>query len=113
VHLSLAGELLGVIAEGLQRPAAVAIRGELLAVSELRGGRISLLDRSGAIVARVGVNAVAEEVNVNTTPPEKWRPGEVTAPHGLAFGAQGELYVSEFNLFGRVHRFALPAEAAR
>ncbi len=105
VHMALDGQLLGVIAGDLLRPAAVAIHGENLAVSELRGGRITILDRSGKVVSRIGTNAVAEEVNVNSTPPEKWRPGEVTAPHGLTFNAQGDLLVSEFNLFGRVHRF--------
>jgi hypothetical protein len=105
VHLSLDGKLLGVIASELLRPAAVAIHGDHLAVSELRGGRITILDKAGKVVARIGTNAVAEEVNVNSTPPEKWRPGEVTAPHGIAFTAQGDLMVSEFNLFGRVHRF--------
>lgn len=105
VHLALDGTMLGVIASDLLRPAAVATHGDYLAVSELRGGRITLLDKSGAVVNRIGTNAVAEEVNVNTTAPEKWRPGEVTAPHGLTFTAQGDLFVSEFNLFGRVHRF--------
>jgi hypothetical protein len=105
VHMALDGKLLGVIAGELLRPAAVAVHGESLAVSELRGGRITLLDKEGKVVARIGTNAVAEEVNVNSTPPEKWRPGEVTAPHGIAFTAQGDLLVSEFNLFGRVHRF--------
>jgi hypothetical protein len=104
--MSLDGALLGVIAGDLMRPAAVAIHGDYLAVSELKGGRISMLDKAGAVVTRIGTNAVAGEVNVNTTPPEKWRPGEVTAPHGLAFNAQGDLFVSEFNLFGRVHRYA-------
>jgi len=106
VHMSLDGALLGVIAGDLMRPAAVAIHGDYLAVSELKGGRISMLDKAGAVVTRIGTNAVADEVNVNTTPPEKWRPGEVTAPHGLAYNAQGDLFVSEFNLFGRVHRYA-------
>jgi len=105
VHLALDGTLLGVVAGDLMRPAAVAIHGDYLAVSELKGGRISLLDKAGAVLTRIGTNAVAEEVNVNTTAPEKWRPGEVTAPHGLTFTAQGDLLVSEFNLFGRVHRF--------
>ena len=31
--------------------------------------------------------------------------GAVTAPHGIAFTEQGDILVSEFNLFGRVHRF--------
>jgi hypothetical protein len=114
VHMALDGTLLGVIAGDLLRPAAVAIHGDHLAVSELRGGRISILDKAGAVVARIGTNAVAGEVNVNTTPPEQWRPGEVTAPHGLAFTAQGDLFVSEFNLYGRVHRFVRPvAQASR
>jgi hypothetical protein len=29
------------------------------------------------------------------------------APHGVAFNAMGDLFVSEFNLFGRVQRFSL------
>jgi hypothetical protein len=114
VHFSLDGKLLGVIASELKRPASLAIRGDYLAVGELAGGRIVLLDKEGKIVAQMGTNAVAEGVGVNTTPPEKWRPGEVTAPHGLAFSAAGDLFASEFNLFGRVHRFVrLPAANAR
>lgn len=105
VHLSLEGEFIGVVAADLQRPAAVAIKGDHLAVSELKAGRISLLDRSGTVLGRVGENSVSSEVNINTTPPEQWRPGELTAPHGLTFGTDGELFVAEFNLFGRVHRF--------
>jgi hypothetical protein len=29
------------------------------------------------------------------------------APHGVAFNANGDVFVSEFNLFGRVQRFNL------
>lgn len=105
VHLSLGGELLGVVASELKRPASLALQGEYLAVGEVSGGRIDILDRSGKLVTQVGINASVEGIGVNTTPPDQWQPGEVTAPHGLAFTPGGDLLVSEFNLFGRVHRF--------
>jgi hypothetical protein len=37
VHLSLEGQFMGVIAEKMLRPAAVAISGDYAAVGELRG----------------------------------------------------------------------------
>lgn len=110
VHLSLDGQLLGVYVGDLQRPAAAAVYGDNLAVSELKGGRITLLDKAGKVVTTLGNNTVAEEINVNTTAPDKWRPGVVTAAHGLTFTPQGDLFASEFNLFGRVHRFIRVAE---
>src|SRR5690606_17572058 len=117
VHLSLDGQLIGTLATDLLRPAAVAIHGENLAVSELKGGRISILGKDGNLITQVGINTAEDEINVNTTAPEKWRPGVVTAPHGLTFNARGDLLVSEFNLFGRVHRFVrlddAPAAAGR
>jgi hypothetical protein len=98
VHLSLDGQFLGVVAEGLLRPAAVAIRKDVAAVPELRG-RISLVDKTGHTVAVLGVNDVADDVNNNRTAPSRWKPGVVTAPHGVAFADNGDLVGSEFNLF--------------
>jgi hypothetical protein len=112
VHFALDGKLIGVFATDLKRPGSLAIRGDYLAVGELAGGQIDLFDKEGRIVTQMGVNAVADTVGVNTTPPEKWRPGEVTAPHGLTFAPNGDLLASEFNLFGRVHRFVLQADPA-
>jgi hypothetical protein len=107
VHLALDGKVLGVIASDLKRPSSLALRGDYLAVGELAGGRINLLDKEGKVVTQLGINAVAENVGVNTVPPERWQPGQVTAPHGLTFTPQGDLLAAEFNLFGRVHRFVL------
>jgi hypothetical protein len=44
-------------------------------------------------------------VGGNQVPPEQWRPGFVVSPHGVALNARGDLFVSEFSRFGRVHRF--------
>jgi hypothetical protein len=104
VHLSLDGRFLGVVAEGLLRPAAVAVSGDLAVVPELRG-RVSVIDKAGRTVALVGANDVAEDTNTNRTEPARWKPGVVTAPHGVAVTDRGDLLIAEFNLFGRLHRF--------
>ena len=44
-------------------------------------------------------------VGGNQIPPELWRLGIFGAPHGVAVNDRGDLFVSEFNASGRVHRF--------
>ena len=104
VHLSAEGEFLGVVAKDLLAPAAVCVQGDYALVGEI-GGAVSVLDKEGKTVARVGLNTEKSEVKNNKTEPAKWRPGFVTAPHGVAFNAAGDIFVAEYSLFGRIHRF--------
>ena len=104
VHMSLDGEFLGVIAKDLLNPAAVAVQGDLALIGEIKG-RVTLLDKAGKVVAQFGANDHADETGTNKTEPDKWRTGVVTAPHGVAFDGKGNVFVSEYNIFGRVHRF--------
>jgi len=104
VHMSLDGEFLGEVAKDLLLPAAVAVQGDYALIGEIKG-RITILDKAGKIVTQFGANDHADEVGTNKTEPDKWRPGIVTAPHGVAFDAKGNVYVSEYNIFGRIHRF--------
>jgi hypothetical protein len=103
VHLSLDGAFLGVVAQGLLLPAAIVIDGEHAIVGELTG-RVTVLDKAGTVVSRVGANS-EQGVGTNKIPPAQWRPGFVLSPHGVALNARGDLFVSEFSTFGRVHRF--------
>ena len=103
VHLSLEGAFIGVVAGDLLRPAAVAISGEHAVVGELNG-RVSILDKAGKVVARLGANS-DPGVGTNKIPREQWRSGIFVSPHGVAVNQQGDLFVSEFNLAGRLHRF--------
>ena len=103
VHLSLDGEFLGVVAKDLLLPAAILIYQDYAIVGELRG-RVTVLDKSGAAVRQVGMNTDVG-VGGNQIPPELWRLGTFGAPHGVAVNEHGDLFVSEFNAFGRVHRF--------
>ena len=106
VHLSLDGQLLGVVAKDLLLPAAIVIDGDNAIVGELTG-RVTVLDKAGAVVLRVGANT-EQGVGTNKLPPAQWREGFVLSPHGVALNAHGDLFVSEFNAFGRVHRFNRP-----
>ena len=103
VHMSLDGAFLGVVASDLLLPAAVVLSGDNVIVGELRG-RITVLDKSGAVVSRIGANT-EEGVGTNKLPPAQWRQGFVLSPHGVALNERGDLFVSEFNAYGRVHRF--------
>ena len=103
VHLALDGAFLGVVAKDLLLPAAIVIDGENAIVGEL-SGRVTVLDKSGAAVTRIGANT-EQGIGTNKIPPEQWRSGFVLSPHGVALNARGDLFVSEFSAFGRVHRF--------
>jgi len=103
VHLSLEGQFLGVVAKDLLLPAAVTISGDHAIVGEL-GGRVTILDKTGAVAARLGANT-GEGVGTNKLPPDQWKTGLFLSPHGVALNARGDLFVSEFSAFGRVHRF--------
>jgi hypothetical protein len=103
VHLSLSGEFLGVVASDLLLPAAITVNGDHAIVGELRG-RVTILDKAGKVVEQIGANT-EQGVGTNQLKPEQWRSGFVLSPHGVAINAQGDLFVSEFNLYGRVHRF--------
>jgi hypothetical protein len=103
VHLSLDGAFLGVVATDLLLPAAIAIDGDNAIVGEL-SGRVTVLDKAGAVITRIGANS-EQGIGTNKIPPAQWRPGFVLSPHGVALNTRGDLFVSEFSTFGRVHRF--------
>jgi len=105
VHMSLDGDFMGVVAKDLRLPAAVVMHGEYAAIGELNG-RVTILDKSGNVVTRLGANT-EPGVGNNQIKPEQWRPGIVISPHGVAFNDKGDLFVSEYSLYGRVHRFNL------
>jgi len=104
VHMSTDGKFIGEIVTGLMMPACVAIHGDLAAIGEIKG-RVTLLDKAGKKAKQLGYNSNPKEVGTNRTPRQSWRTGIVTAPHGVAFNAKGDLFVAEYSTTGRVHRF--------
>ncbi len=104
IHISLEGKFIGVYAKDVLRPAAVAVHGDLAVTGEIKG-RATLYDKAGKVVAQLGHNTAPGETATNKLAPAKWRAGIFSAPHGVAFNAAGDLFVAEYTVFGRIHRY--------
>jgi sugar lactone lactonase YvrE len=100
-HFDLDGNWIGVVADGLRRPTDLAFRGDVVAVTELAGG-VKILDKSGKVVALLGENPNPKQRGQNGVAPDKAEPAHFTAPHGLAYDSAGNLYVQDWNRFGRI-----------
>ncbi len=105
-HWDLDGNFVRVIQKDLRMPAAVHIRGEYAIIPELQG-RVTVLDKTGAIVAQVGDNPEPKQRANFGLPPEQWRDGICNSPHGASMDAAGNLIVSEWSQFGHLHFFRL------
>ena len=66
---------------------------------------MTILDKAGKVVTRVGANTGAGRRHEPRAKPDQWKTGLVLSPHGVAINSRGDLFVSEFNQTGRVHRF--------
>ncbi|MDG1358561.1 MAG: hypothetical protein P8P36_10240 [Akkermansiaceae bacterium] len=103
VHLDLEGNWIGVHATGLRRPCAVTFHGDYAAVAELEA-RVAVLDKQGSIISLVGDNPNKEQWAKFPVKPEDQKPGIFTAPHGLSFDKDGNLYVQDWNATGRISK---------
>ena len=104
VHVGLDGSMIGIHARDLRRPSAVAFKGDHVVVAEIVG-RISVLDKEGKSVTVVSDNPA--KYKGNRWKPEEWKEGIVGSPHGIAFDAEGNILMTEYNRWGRLMRFDL------
>jgi len=101
LHYSLEGEYLDEVVTGLGMPTAVAIQGDYVSVPDLHG-RLVILDKSNTIIAVLGHNSdPATRVNHNV-PQDKWIEGIFSGTHGSYWDKEGNLYVQDWNISGRI-----------
>lgn len=112
----LEGRFLRVVGEGiLAGPTQMAVDGDRLVVTDLLAGRVTILDAGGRLVTHLFPQP---------SPPESWatlaeewplvrggdgmltraalEPGAFLAPHGVAVDDAGMIFVTEFQIGGRV-----------
>ena len=103
-YWDLDGNFVKVIQKDLRMPAAVHIRGDYAVFPELQG-RVTVLDKEGKIVAQIGDNPNEKQRANFGLKAEEWKDGICNSPHGASIDKEGNLIVSEWRQFGRLHKF--------
>jgi len=101
LHYSLDGEFIEVVVTGLGMPTSAAVQGDYVSVPDLHG-RLVILDKSNTIMAVLGHNADPKtRVNFNV-PQDQWIEGIFNGTHGSYWDKDGNLYVQDWNVSGRI-----------
>lgn len=101
LHYGLDGEFIEEVITGLGMPTSVTIQGDYVSVPDLHG-RLVILDKSNTIMAVLGHNPdPAKRGNFNV-PQAEWIEGVFSGTHGSYWDAEGNLYVQDWNVSGRI-----------
>jgi len=100
-HTDLEGNWIGEYATNLRRPCAVSILGNVCAVAELEA-RVTIINKAGTPIAFLGDNPDPKQWAKFPVAPADMTPNLFTAPHGLSFDKDGNLYVEDWNQIGRI-----------
>ena len=101
LHYDLDGNFIEEIITGLGMPTSAAVQGDYVSVPDLHG-RLVILDKSNTIMAVLGHNPdPATRVNFNV-PQDKWIEGIFNGTHGSYWDKDGNLYVQDWNVSGRI-----------
>jgi hypothetical protein len=101
VHYALDGTFIEEVVTGLGMPTSAIVQGDHVSVPDLHG-RVVILDRSNTIMAVLGHNPDAATRANHNVPQEKWIEGIFNGTHGSAWDAEGNLYVQDWNVSGRI-----------
>ena len=101
LHYDLEGNFLEEVITGLGMPTSAAVQGDYVSVPDLHG-RLVILDKSNTIIAVLGHNAdPSKRVNFNV-PQDQWIEGIFSGTHGSYWDKEGNLYVQDWNVSGRI-----------
>ena len=109
VHYSLEGEFIEEVITGLGMPTSVAIQGDYVSVPDLHG-RVVILDKSNTIMAVLGHNPDPKQGGNFNVPQDKWIEGVFSGTHGSYWDADGNLYVQDWNVSGRIMKLVRVAQ---
>ncbi len=101
LHYSLEGEFIAVVVTGLGMPTSVSVQGDYVSVPDLHG-RVVILDKSNTIMAVLGHNPDPQKRGNFRVPQEQWIEGVFSGTHGSYWDKDGNLYVQDWNVSGRI-----------
>ncbi len=103
LHYDLEGNFMSVIITGLGMPTSAAVQGDYVSVPDLHG-RLVILDKSNTIMAVLGHNADPKQRANFGVKQKDWIEGVFSGTHGSYWDREGNLYVQDWNVDGRIMR---------
>ena len=101
LHYSLEGDFIGEVVTGLGMPTSVSVQGDYVSVPDLHG-RVVILDKTNTIISVLGHNPNRTLGKSYGIPQEKWVEGHFSGTHGSYWDKDGNLYVQDWNVSGRI-----------
>lgn len=101
LHYDLDGNFIEEVVTGLGMPTSVAIQGDYVSVPDLQG-RLVILDKSNTIIAVLGHNPDPKKGGSFKVPQAEWIEGVFSGTHGSYWDKDGNLYVQDWNVDGRI-----------
>ena len=105
VHYDLDGNFIDEVVTGLGMPTSVAVRGDYVSVPDLHG-RLVILNGTNTVVAVLGHNPDAKKGASFRIEQEDWIEGVFSGTHGSYWDKDGNLYVQDWNVSGRIMKLA-------
>lgn len=101
LHYDLDGNYIDEVITGLGMPTAVAVQGDFVSVPDLHG-RLVILDKNNTIIAVLGNNPDPQKGRSYNIPQDQWIEGVFSGTHGSFWDQEGNLYVQDWNVSGRI-----------
>jgi 6-bladed beta-propeller protein len=101
LHYDLDGKFIEEIVTGLGMPTSASVQGDYVSVPDLQG-RLVILDKSNTIISVLGHNADPKKRQNFNVPQDQWVEGIFSGTHGSSWDAEGNLYVQDWNVAGRI-----------
>lgn len=101
LHYDLEGNYIDEVITGLGMPTSAAVFGDYVSVPDLHG-RVVILNKTNTIMAVLGHNPDPAQGANYGIPQEKWIEGIFSGTHGSYWDKDGNLYVQDWNVSGRI-----------
>ena len=101
VHYDLDGNFIEEIITGLGMPTSAAVQGDYVSVPDLHG-RVVILNKQNVIMAVLGFNPDPAKGGAYNIPQDQWIEGIFSGTHGSYWDKDGNLYVQDWNVSGRL-----------
>lgn len=101
LHYDLEGNYIDEVITGLGMPTSAAVQGDYVSVPDLQG-RVVILNKNNTIMAVLGHNPDPAKGGAHNIPQDQWVEGIFSGTHGSYWDKEGNLYVQDWNISGRI-----------